>query len=180
MRDPKSTKTNIFYLLFGAVIIGLSVYHRRPLQCVGGVALMGLGMASMGYHSRATRFWHRADIIGIYGVFFVAFAWQLAQLSPTLFAWRWVLMGLSVGYTVAMGFTYERWSQMQIGLLAAINVSLLLVRVPWWHSAPALLALAIGLYYQRKGERHAYDAVYDNYHQRWHPLTAFAISLMLV
>lgn len=183
---PKSTFWNIAYIIAGFALMTLS---QSFMQLASGAAVVLLGGASGWYHWTASKTSQRADILAIYGVFFIGFAWQLSA-NPAVAPYNWLLLLTAVGLTVAVGFTYDDWSHAQIGVMAIANIVALFIRLDlvygfqWLMLAQFVVAVSLylsGLYAARKAEwypKNSYE--YDQLHARWHRRTAAAIFLTFI
>lgn len=158
----------------------MAIKHAAIFQAIAALAVVGLAIASTGYHWTETRRWRHADIIGIYGAFFMAMAWQLSTM-PTFAGYGILLFIVFAGLTVAMAYTYHDWSHTQIGMLGIINLAFLWPRAGLWIFIAATVCFVGGLAIGQWAEKYPKDTHdYDWRHALWKIPTAAGILLLIL
>lgn len=169
MKNPASTLSNIFYVIFG--ILALS---ETPVM---GTLLIGLGIASAGFHWKRTDCWHKADIVMIYYVFAVIGMWL--WIGSTL----GVMLGITLGMVAHCSFKdYSRYSQPIIGVLGLIVVIPYTLENGWaemlhmlkWF-AFAMLFGRLAVYFNPEEDSMQYDSL----HSAWHLWSSVGIYYLI-
>lgn len=174
MKHPASTVSNIAYIIGGTWLL---LDSAAWMQDYAGIMIILLGLASGAYHWTENRWAQKADIIAIFGAFNALMAWQLSTFAG-FEGYNLLLFLVSLGLSVAVGFTYEDWTHKQIGFLAVQNLMVLFVRSMMSFAAALvlfLLALIIG---QNAEGFNKNSSRYDRPHAVWHWLTAGGLILL--
>jgi len=159
MREPVSTITNAFYILAGVFVLAGYVSYA---DLVYGAALIGLGIASGGFHATLSGRWQTADECMMYVV--------LCALLP--------LHGFpaALAYACAAALCVA-WKQVSsfvwVPALVAANTLLIALQSPG--SALTLVVIALVAFALRQWGDTLSPGGKDVAHGFWHLLTAHAL-----
>lgn len=169
VHNPASTLTNLAYIL-----LGLLALSREPVM---GSLLIGVGIASTGFHWTRSDCWHKADIVMIYYIFSVLAAWHWLGYAG-------IPIGLCVGGAAHWSFRdYSRYSQKIIGVLGLLTITPFFLANGWADTLYVLmwfvLAFAAGqfaIFLNPEEDSKEYDA----FHAWWHIMSAIGIYYLII
>lgn len=169
VHNPASTLTNLAYILLGYLALS-----RNPVL---GFMMIGLGVASTGFHWTRENAWHKADMVAIYYIFGVIGSWWFMGDFG-------VLIGLVLGGIGHWSFTsYSRYGQHVIGGLGLYSLIGYWVHNSFNEAVFVLMWFAIAMIFGRLAVylNPREDSVeYDAFHAWWHIFSAIGIYYLII